>query len=78
MFQKSGSAVLISFNPITGSLIERKSFPTSIKRVEILPYANARTHVYHLIMVDKNNKASFICLQIRLLLFYDGNHMFYL
>ncbi|EJD76132.1 PQQ enzyme repeat family protein [Loa loa] len=54
--KRSGYVALISFNPITGSLIERKNFPTSIKRVEILPYANAQTHIYHLIMVDKNNK----------------------
>ncbi|VDK88992.1 unnamed protein product, partial [Litomosoides sigmodontis] len=56
--KRSEHAVLISFNPITGSLIERKSFPTSIKRVEILPYANARTHVCHLIILDENNKVT--------------------
>uniref|UniRef100_A0AAF5PXW2 ER membrane protein complex subunit 1 n=1 Tax=Wuchereria bancrofti TaxID=6293 RepID=A0AAF5PXW2_WUCBA len=54
--KRSGHAVLISFNPITGSLIERKNFLTSIKRIEILPYANAQTHIYHLIMLDDRNK----------------------
>ncbi|VBB32062.1 unnamed protein product [Acanthocheilonema viteae] len=56
--KRSRHVVLISFNPITGSLIERKSFPTFIKRVEILPYANAQTHIYNLIMLDENNKVT--------------------
>ncbi|CAG9539340.1 unnamed protein product [Cercopithifilaria johnstoni] len=56
--KRSGHALLISFNPLTGSLIERKSFLTSIKRVEILPYANAQTHIYHLVMLDENNKVT--------------------
>ncbi|VDM91350.1 unnamed protein product [Onchocerca ochengi] len=54
--KESEQTVLICFNPITGSLIEQKSFLTSIKRVEILPYANTQTHIYHLIMLDENNK----------------------
>ncbi|MCP9264005.1 ER membrane protein complex subunit 1 [Dirofilaria immitis] len=58
--KRSGHAILICFNPMTGSLIERKSFPISIKRVEILPYADAQTHIHHLIIVDENDKASFV------------------
>ncbi|KAM3718600.1 ER membrane protein complex subunit [Dirofilaria immitis] len=54
--KRSGHAILICFNPMTGSLIERKSFPISIKRVEILPYADAQTHIHHLIIVDENDK----------------------
>uniref|UniRef100_A0A0R3RJ93 ER membrane protein complex subunit 1 n=1 Tax=Elaeophora elaphi TaxID=1147741 RepID=A0A0R3RJ93_9BILA len=56
--RRSRHSVLISFNPITGSLIERKNLPTSVKRIEILPYANAQTHIYHLVMLDENNKVT--------------------
>uniref|UniRef100_A0A915PQG2 ER membrane protein complex subunit 1 n=1 Tax=Setaria digitata TaxID=48799 RepID=A0A915PQG2_9BILA len=53
--KRSRHGVLISFNPITGSLIERKNLHIFVKRVEILPYANAYTHIYHLILLDEHN-----------------------
>ncbi|VDN03173.1 unnamed protein product [Thelazia callipaeda] len=52
---KSKNTVVISFNPITGSLFEQKYMPSFIKRVEILPYANAKTHLSHLVLFDIND-----------------------
>ncbi|VDK48906.1 unnamed protein product [Gongylonema pulchrum] len=54
--ESTGHTVLISFDPITGTVSERKVLSVQVKRIELLPYTNPHTHKHHLVMLDNNNQ----------------------
>uniref|UniRef100_A0A914W7A1 ER membrane protein complex subunit 1 n=1 Tax=Plectus sambesii TaxID=2011161 RepID=A0A914W7A1_9BILA len=53
----TGKGVLVTFDPISGKVVDRVQLAASVKQIALLPYTNAND-IHSVIVVDNNNHAT--------------------